>query len=318
MSSHPVPRPDRSFLAPPDAPADWRMMLAYEAAASAGVLDELPGTAEEMAARRGLDARAVRVACDVLAEWDVVDRGTDGRYTLGPDAPDDDLSALYRHHARSIRLWAAALDDRLRGAPPPQREPPSADQRDRWYEALAAFARPAADAVVDACLQRFPAAQRVLDLGGGHGEHAQAFARRGLAATLQDREEAVDRARRRGLERCGVELFVGDFFDRLAPGTFDIVFCAAVTDTYDGPRNMALYRQARSVLAPDGGMAVLAFVRGRDPAVAMFAVQMLSVASGGDTHSEDDYRSWLEASGFGDVGVVDLDGPQSLVCASRA
>lgn len=310
-------RPERSFLAPPDASADWRMLLVYDAAAGAGLLDELPGTAEEVAARRRLDARAVRVACDVLAEWGIVERGAHGRYTLGPDAPDDDLAALHRHHARSIKLWAAGLDDRLRGAPPPQREPPSGEQRDLWYTALATFARPAADAVVEACLRRFPAAARMLDLGGGHGEHAQAFARRGLAATLQDREPAIERARRRGLEHTGVELFAGDFFDTLAPGPFDVVFCAAVTDTFDAEHNKALYRQARSVLAPDGGVAVLAFVHGRNPAVAPFAVQMLSVASGGDTHGEDAYRSWLEAAGFGGVDVVDLgDHPQSLVFAT--
>lgn len=307
----------RSFLAAPDAASDWRMLLVYDAAAGTGVLDALPGTAEEVAARRGLDARAVRIVLDVLAEWRIVDRA-DAGYTAGAGMPDGEQAAILRHHARSIHLWAGALNDRLHGTPPAPREPPSPELRDLWYAALAAFARPAAPAVVDACLERFPAAERVLDLGGGHGAHAQAFAARGLSATLQDRPEAIERARSRGLEAAGVDLFGGDFFQTLPEGPFDLVFCAAVTDTYDGERNAALYRHVHTVLAPEGGVALLAFVRGRHPAVAAFAVQMLAVDRGGDTHRTEDYRGWLEGAGFRDIDVVDLDDwPQSLVFASR-
>lgn len=62
------------------------------------------------------------------------------------------------------------------------------------------------------------AARRVLDLGGGHGQYALEFARRGLETTMQDRPGVVDYARRQGrLEEAGVELFAADFFEALPP-----------------------------------------------------------------------------------------------------
>lgn len=310
-------RDDRSFLAPPDAVSDWRMLLAYDAAADAGLLSTLPATAEQAASRRGLNAHAVRAALDVLAEWRIIERHADGRYRTGRAAPSADLAALYRHHARSIRLWAATLEHRLRGTSPGGARPPA--RRDLWYAALAAFAQPTSAAVVNACLTRFPSARSVLDLGGGHGQHALAFARRGLSATMQDRADAVELARANGREDDGVVLFAGDFFETLPDGPFDLVFCAALTETYDGSHNAALFERIRPILSPHGGVALLAFVYGRDPAVAAFAVQMLVAGNGGDTHSEADYRRWLGDTGYRDVDVIDLDGqPQSLVFATRA
>lgn len=311
-------RHDRSFLAAPDATSDWRMLLAYDAAATTGVLDALPASADEVAARRGLDARAVRASLDLLAQWKIVDQDADGSYARGAQAPDSELAALYRHHARSIRLWAAALETRLRGDNTPSRPTPTPAQRDLWYAALAAFAKPAAARVVDHCLTRFPSARSVLDLGGGHGEHALAFARRGLTPTLQDRNDAIERARHNGLDKAGVNLFAGDFFDTLPDGPFDLVFCAAVTDTYDEQHNIALYQRILSIISPPGGVALLAFVHGHNPAVAAFAIQMIATGNGGDTHSEDDYRRWLHHSGYSDIAVTALeDLPQSLVFATR-
>lgn len=313
-------RPDRSFLAPPDEVSDWRMVLVYDAAADAGVFSALPGTPAEVGSSLGLDPRAVRVVLDLLAVWGIVEHHEDEQYVHGREAPDPDRAALLRHHGRSMRLWNDALDARLQGVEPSISPSRSPGRREQWYAALAAFARPGAPAVIDACLTRFPDARRVLDLGGGHGEHALAFARRGLSVTMQDRPEAIDLARRTGrLEEEGVTLFEGDFFHALPDGPFDVVFCAAVTDTYDGARNAALYRVLQPVITPGGGVALLAFVRDRNPVVPAFAVQMLATAGGGDTHTEDDYRRWLDHAGFGGFEVLDVsEHAQSLLFATRS
>lgn len=312
-------RRDRSFLAPPDEVSDWRMVLAYDAAARAGVLSALPATPEDVARRGGLHARGVRAVLDVLAVWAIVERGQDGAYGPGPRMPGGDLAALWHHHARTLRLWSVHIDDRLHGVDGVSPRASTAEEQEVWYAALAAFARPAAPAVVDACLRRFRGARRVLDLGGGHGEHALAFARRGLAVTMQDRAPAIELARRAGrLGTAGVALFEGDFFDTLPAGPFDIAFCAAVTDTYDGAGNAALCRRLAGIVAPGGGVALLAFVRGRNNVVPVFSVQMLAAGGRGDTHREEDYRRWLGQAGFGAVEVHDIDGlPQSLLLAAR-
>lgn len=48
------------------------MVLAYEAAVGAGVLDALPGTLAELAARCDLDEGALRAVLGQLAAWGTI------------------------------------------------------------------------------------------------------------------------------------------------------------------------------------------------------------------------------------------------------
>ncbi len=303
---------ERSFLAAPDRVADWRMALLYDAAAEAGLLDHLPAMPEELAGRHGLDARAVRVVLEALASWEVV-AADGGRFSAGSRFPDADQGAVLRHHARSMRLWAERLPARI-GAGEGGGNPWGLAL---WLDALAVNARQSAPGAIDECLRRRPGARTVLDLGGGHGEYALEFVRRGLRVTMQDRPEVIELARRGGgLEAAGVVLHPGDFFEAVVAGPFDIVFCAGVTYTYDADRNRALLRRVRPSVSPDGILAIHTFLRGRDPRAAIFAVQMLGVA-GGDTHAEEDYRRWLSEAGFGSVDVTHLPRlPESMLFAA--
>ena len=305
---------DLSFLAAPDRVGDWRMALLFDAAAEAGVLDDLPATAAEVARRRGVDSGAVRVVLEALAAWDVVVADGD-RFSPGPRAPDAQEGAVLRHHARSIRLWTERLPQRL-GTPEQTGPSPRRWGLEPWLDGLAVNARLSAPGAVEECLRRAAGARTVLDLGGGHGEYALEFARRGLDATMQDRPEVVDLARRRGrLEAAGIGLHAGDFFETLPPGPFDIVFCAGVSYTYDGARNHELFRRVAGVIGPGGTLAVHTFLRGRDPRAAVFAVQILG-AAGGDTHGEGEYRQWLSEAGYRSVDVVHLARPpESIVFA---
>lgn len=315
----PEQQPDHSFLAPPGQVADWRMVLLFDAVAGSGVLGALPGTAEEIAGRVGLDANGLRVVLDALGAWRIVERdsGGGGRYALGADAPDDGLAASLRHHARALRSWSTSIDARLRGDPVDVR--PGMPDPELFIDALARQARVAAPPLVDLCLARFPDARTVIDLGGGHGEYSLEFARRGLHVTLQDLPVMVDIVRSRGrLEAAGVELVAGSFFDAVPPGPFDLAFCAGITHTFDADHNRILFGRLRPVVAARGGVAVVTLLRHQDPRAAIFAVQMLANANGGDTHSEDEYRAWLGESGFRvDDAVATVPGrPQSVLFAA--
>lgn len=298
---------DLTFLSAPGEVADWRMILLWDVAASAGVVDALPGTAEAVAARLSLDLQAVRVVLDALSALGVVSRGPDHTYAKEAGAPDAEATATIRHHARAVRRWTA-LDRRLQGEQGD--DPAGTADPDSFHDALAVTARAAAPHVVDVCLERFPEARSVLDLGGLHGEYSLEFTRRGVRATMQDRPAMIDVARRRGrLEAAGVELYEGSFFETVPDGPFDLAFCSGITHTFDGDRNLALYRNLRRVVAPGGGVAVVTFLRGRDPLTALFAVQMLLNGNGGDTHTEAEYRAWLDQAGFtADDAVLDLPG----------
>ena len=308
---------DLTFLAPPGYVADWRMVLLFDAIAEAGVLSRLPGTAAEVAGELDLDAHGLRVVLDALCAWDVVEREA-GTYRLGPQAPDAPSTAAIRHHGRALRRWATTLDRRLRGDDPSDA---GSVRPDLFKEALGNTARQAAPAVVDLCLARFPEAKTVLDLGGLHGEYALEFARRGVRATMQDLPHIVELVRSsEELAKAGVELFPGDFFEIVPEGPFDLAFCSGITHTFDADRNRTLYRNLGPVLAPDGGVAVVTFLRNRQPMADVFAVQMLVNGTGGDTHSEDEYRQWLQECGFtADDLVLDIPRrPQSILFARRS
>jgi hypothetical protein len=312
--------PDRSFMAPPGALADWRMVVLVDAAAGSGLLDALPGTADDLAGRLGLDAHAVRVVLDALGAWGVVGRHSDGdtdNYRLGADAPDADGIASLRHHARAVRSWSSTLDKRLAGEPVEVR--PGMPDPELFIDALAVGGRAAAPGVVDLCLDRFPDARSVIDLGGGHGEYSLEFARRGLRVTMQDLPVMIDVVRRRGrLTEAGVELVAGSFFNGVPPGPFHLAFCAGITHTFDARHNELLFRNLRPAVAGGGGVAVVTFFRHRQPMADVFAVQMLTNANGGDSHSEEEYRAWLGGAGFqADDAVVDVAGrPQSVLFAT--
>jgi len=303
--------PDLTFFSPPGETADWRLILLCDAAASSGVLDNLPGSAEDVAGRTSLDPHALRVMLDALVTLDVLETGPDDSYALGPAAPDPDAIPKIRHHARALRRWAVAIDPRLRGES--GGDPAGMADPELFHDSLAATARTLAPGVVDVCLSRFPGAGSVLDLGGLHGEYALEFGRRGMQATVQDQPAMIAVARRRGrLNAAGIELFEGSFFDTVPEGPFDLAFCSGITHTFAGDRNLALFRNLRRAVAPGGGIAVVTFLRGRNPLTALFAVQMLLNGDGGDTHTEAEYREWLSKAGFTvDDAVVDLPGREA-------
>lgn len=287
---------DLSFLAGPQQVADWRQTLLWDVAARLGILAGLPGTPAEVAGRTGLDAHAVRVLLEALGGLGMVS-SAGSAYTLTENGDDGAAAATVAHHARAVRRWATELEPRLRGDPGTTAAG-TADP-DLFHDALAASARLTAPRAVDRCLERFPHARSVLDVGGLHGEYALEFARRGLRATMQDLPPMIEVARRRGrLAAAGVQLFEGSFFEVVPDGPFDLVFCCGVTHTFDGDHNLALFRQLRRVVSPDGGVCVLTFLRGSHPVATLFAVQMLLNGNGGDTHTEEEYRSWLGTSGF--------------------
>jgi len=300
--------PDLTFLAPPGDAADWRTILLCDAALATGVFDKLPGTPEELAIRTGLDPQALRVVLDALVTVGVLDAATDGTLSVGPGAPAPAAMPSVRHHARALKRWATSIEPRLRGEP--TRDPAGVADPEMFHDALATNARKAAPELVDVCLQRFPDAGSVLDLGGLHGEYSLEFTRRGLRATMQDQPAMIDVARRRGrLEAAGVELFEGSFFEKVPDGPFDLAYCSGITHTFDGDHNLMLFRNLRRIVAPGGGVAVVTFLRGRNPMTALFAIQMLVNDNGGDTHTEDEYRTWLTETGFAvDEAVLDLPG----------
>lgn len=307
-----------TMLADPGHTTDWRHLLAHEAAVESGLLDALPGTTDDVAARAGLDPDAARAVLGLLTvSGDVVaDAGPPAVYRHAEPPRGVEEEALLLTQARALRRWSQVLAPRLRAR---TAGPQSASQAPPLrLDTLAAVARPLLDPVADACLRHLPAGNRVLDLGGGHGAFARAITARGTPVVLQDFPPVIDRVRP-ALAEAGVTTFGGDLRDSLAPGPFGLVLLSTVTNMFDATLNRDLLARVHDVLVPGGAVVIVSYLRGRAPVADTFAVQMLCFSDGGDAHDDATYQEWLAAAGFETREVTDLaEPPQTLVVGTRS
>lgn len=152
--------------------------------------------------------------------------------------------------------------------------------------------------------------QRVLDVGGGSGAFAMAFARarRGITAVVFDLPSVVPMTRRyiqgEGLS-AEVETAAGDYLKDPMPAGFQLVFMSAVIHSNSPEENQLLFRKAAQSLEPGGQLVVSDFLIDEDrsgpPMAAMFALNMLVGTVAGDTFTESEVRSWMEAAGFQEI-----------------
>ncbi len=287
-----------------------------------------PADAGALAERLSLDGRATHIACEALVELGflTVDDGAyrptaRSRAELCDSGSPGYAAGSLSHWLRSMRAWTH-LDEVLHRGGPLEERPARRDEPRvaRFMSAMAAAPDARTKRIVDLCLERRPGAATVLDLGGGPGHLSRGFVARGLAATIVDTEDVVQHVEDAyGLGAADrIEMVAADFnADPLPRGPFDVVLLSNILHIYAPERNMALAAKVAEVTAPGGVVAVAEFVRGRSGRAARFAVQMLLHTEEGDTYAEDEVVGWLEAAGFVDAHVDDLDVDRQLVTALR-
>lgn len=289
----------------------WQEMLLVGGALKAGIFSALTnnqGTASEVASRIKGDARAVGIVLEALAQGGYLSK-IDQHYRLNGQNEalfgDEDgaqyVGHLYRHNQRLVERWLSLPEVIKSGQPRPE-ESRFTEGRSSFIKAMDVHARPIAATVVEECLRWAPNAKSVVDIGGGWGTFAAAFAARDLKVTVFDLPEVTEILKARNLP--GVSVEPGDFNDRLPSGPYDLAFLANVTHIYGPSHNLALCRRVAEVLNPGGAIAILDFVlMPENPAAAFFAVNMLVNTSSGGAWREAQYREWLESAGFGEVSV---------------
>lgn len=303
-------------------------LLLVAAALETGLLQllERERTADEAARERGLDPRAVAICLGALEEVGVVERGR-RRFRLtafGRSRFVDPASPGYV--AAELPLWRAELpgwlflSDVLRsGRPLPEDDSPAF--REALYRWLDAKRPERVAAVVERVVERAPAERpHVLDVGGGSGVYARAFAARGCRVTLLDRPETIRHVRGAfGLESVrGLTLVAGDFAAGLPPGPFDAVLVADVLHGLAPGEARALLRAVAGSATAGAVAAVVDVFRGRSRRAGFFAMTMLLHTAGGDAHAAGQVSAWLAEAGFEDARVEDLDAGRALLTARRA
>jgi (2Fe-2S) ferredoxin/2-polyprenyl-3-methyl-5-hydroxy-6-metoxy-1,4-benzoquinol methylase len=288
---------------------------------------------DEVASKLNTDRRAMEKLLDALVALEVL-RKEDGTYSNTPmserylvaGAADDARTALM-HTAHLWQRWSTLTDCVRKGTAVTYRE--MTDRGDDWTTAfIAAMHRNAAaraPQVVRAV--GLEDARRMLDIGGGSGAYAIAFARasRDLRVEVLDLQTVLPIAHKH-IEEAGlsdrITTRAGDLrSDDLGSG-FDLILLSAICHMLGPAANRNLLQRCFAALSPGGRVCIQDFILESDRtsprSAALFALNMLVGTEEGSTYTREEYRSWLDHIGFVDIQYIALSGPTALVVGRHA
>lgn len=308
------------------AELDWRWAILLGTALREGMLAAVADRARPagaVAGALGMDARAVRVVLSALAELGILGEGPEGFRLLerhrGPlldrDHPDFAGQRVV-HRFELIGSWGKIPEILRTGRPVEDRTLPGFGGTETFIAAMRAGARPGAGAVAAAVLARLPEGARILDVGGGPGTNAEAFASGGARVTIFDRPEVIE-IMHETLERAGIETAAGDMNEGLPDGPFDAVYFGNTSHMYGPEENRALFARMRRSLATDGLLVVREYVRDLSEDAALFAANMLVLTPRGGTYTAEEYEGWLREAGYGAVEYEPVAGRSSHLIFAR-
>jgi SAM-dependent methyltransferase len=279
-------------------------------------------SAAALAAEAGGSARNVELLLNALTGMELLEK-KDGLFSNTPEAArflaedgPDSMGPLFRHQDNMWEKWSR-LEEAIRGR---RREPSEKEDYQDFIGAMAVNGRRrACDIVASVDLS---GRRRLLDLGGGPGSYAAAFAHRApdLEITLFDYPETLPLARR-ALEDEGlvgrIRLRGGDLFSDDFGDGFDLIWASHLIHTYRKEEIEKIVRRCRRALSPGGQLALHDFFLDRDRTRprrgAVFALHMLVVTDGGRTYSYQEIEEVLAECGFTGVSHAQASEQSGLV-----
>jgi SAM-dependent methyltransferase len=287
------------------------------------------GRAPEVAMAARTDARATELVLNALVGLGLLEK-RDGRYSNTPEAEqflvadsETYIGGGFGHYNYIWDSWSQ-LDDVVRTGEPATPSERFPDATERFMAAMASFSHDRTERVAD--LIELDNVKRALDLGGGPGQYACAFARRNasLEAVVFDRP-AVAPIAERGIAAAGlsdrVSTLTGDFLvDDIGEG-YDLILGSAIIHSCSPAENELLYAKCHAALNDGGRFVIQDFILDESktsPASgALFAINMLVNTEGGASWSEPEVRGWLAGAGFSAVERVDTEVGTTLMIGTR-
>ncbi len=283
------------------------------------------GTAAEVAAKIHADARAAEMLLNVLASLKLLEK-SGGRFSttaisrryFAAGSRDNARPGLL-HIANLWRRWST-LTAAVQAGTAVDSDGRDGGAVESFIAAMDRNARERAPHVVAAV--GAGDIQSMLDLGGGSGAYAIAFARANpqLRAQILDVEEVLPLTqqyiRQAGLDGR-VTTRAGDMLTGKLGTGYDLILISAICHMFSPEENQRLFARAGQSLAPKGRLVIQDFILEADKTsprfAALFSLNMLVGTRAGSDYSEPEYAQWLRGAGFAEVLRVRLPGPSGLM-----
>ena len=282
-------------------------------------------TASQMAQQLSTDERATEILLNALTGMGLLKKK--GNLFANVKEVADLLIPSSPHYqgggfGHTAHLWEAwsRLTGIVRSGHPPKKEWTDGVRRD-FALAMKQYAKGTADRL--ARLLDCSDVSRMLDLGGGPGSYAIAFARYypDLKAVVFDKDEHALKIAKEDITNQNLQdrisLKKGDFFVDDIGSDYDLVLLSSIIHAFGEEENISLLRKVKGSLKDGGRVVIRDFIldesKTKPASAAIFAVNMLVNTQNGRCYSFFEVKGWLQSLGFKDIHQVPMDRSQLII-----
>lgn len=287
-------------------------------------LDQAPLTSAEVAEKCSTDVRYTDRLLNSLVAFELLVK-EDHKYRNSPLAAEYLVKGkpLYMggimHAANLWRTWSN-LTQCVKTGKPAATEAIN-DRGDNWLGAFIAAMHDRArqQAAPSIALLNLDKVRHVLDLGGGSGAFAMAFAdaREGIMATVFDLPNVTpitEKYIRENGFAGRIKTLTGDYTrDDIGKG-YELIFLSAIIHSNSFEVNEQLIAKCADSLNPGGQLVIQDHIMSDDrtqPLIgAIFALNMLVGTQSGDTYTSSEIKQWMTKAGLS--GFVLQPAPQGV------
>jgi len=282
-------------------------------------------SASQLAARMDSDKRATEVLLNALVGMELLkksgnlfENSSEVAGFLISDSPHY-RGGVLRHNGNLWEGWSH-LTEIVRTGKHHKREWTQEMSRD-LAAAMKQQARSAADRLVRVvdCSN----VTRMLDLGGGTGEHAITLARRNprMEVVIFDKDEQALEMGKEEVEKSGLQNRIsmrkGDFNKDDFGSAYDLVLLSSIVCLLGEEENRSLLGKVKASLNDKGRVVIWDTIlddsKTKPAPAAIFAVRMVVVTPNGMCYSNAEVKGWLSTLGFRHIHQIPIENSQLII-----